>query len=58
MAGPVLLTGGSGFVGGAILERLVADGRGWWTWTAVAGIAGGLLGLLYIRRRRGGASRA
>ncbi|MGZ4603644.1 MAG: DUF2530 domain-containing protein [Kineosporiaceae bacterium] len=39
-------------------ERLLATGRGWWTWTAVAGIAGGLLGLLYIRRRRGGASRA
>jgi dihydroflavonol-4-reductase len=27
VAGPVLLTGGSGFVGGAILERLVAAGR-------------------------------
>ncbi len=27
MAGPVLLTGGSGFVGGALLERLVVDGR-------------------------------
>ncbi|HEX6332149.1 MAG TPA: NAD-dependent epimerase/dehydratase family protein [Actinomycetota bacterium] len=26
-ADPVLLTGGSGFVGGALLERLVADGR-------------------------------
>ena len=27
MAGPVLVTGGSGFVGGALLERLVAQGR-------------------------------
>ncbi len=27
MPGPVLVTGGSGFVGGALLERLVADGR-------------------------------
>lgn len=27
MAGPVLITGGSGFVGGALLERLVAAGR-------------------------------
>lgn len=27
MVGPVLLTGGSGFVGGALLERLVAAGR-------------------------------
>jgi dihydroflavonol-4-reductase len=26
-AGPVLVTGGSGFVGGAILQRLVSDGR-------------------------------
>ena len=27
MAGPVLVTGGSGFVGGALLERLTAEGR-------------------------------
>jgi len=27
VAGPVLVTGGSGFIGGALLERLVADGR-------------------------------
>jgi dihydroflavonol-4-reductase len=27
VAGPVLVTGGSGFVGGALLERLVAQGR-------------------------------
>jgi LPXTG-motif cell wall-anchored protein len=33
-------------------ERLADAGRAWWTWTALAGIAGGLLGLLYISRRR------
>ena len=27
MTGPALVTGGSGFVGGALLDRLVADGR-------------------------------
>jgi dihydroflavonol-4-reductase len=27
VAGPVLVTGGSGFVGGALLDRLVTDGR-------------------------------
>lgn len=27
MSGPAFVTGGSGFVGGALLERLVADGR-------------------------------
>ncbi len=27
MGGPVFLTGGSGFIGGALLRRLVADGR-------------------------------
>jgi uncharacterized membrane protein len=35
-------------------QRLVDQGRGWWTWTALAGIAGGLLGLLYLRARRQG----
>ncbi|HVN13316.1 MAG TPA: DUF2530 domain-containing protein [Kineosporiaceae bacterium] len=34
-------------------DQLVDEGRGWWTWTAAAGIAGGLLGLVYLRRRRG-----
>jgi fatty acid desaturase len=26
--------------------------RSWWTWTTLAGIAGGLLGLVYLSRRR------
>lgn len=34
--------------------QLADAGRGWWTWTALAGIAGGLLGLLYLSRRRRG----
>jgi hypothetical protein len=32
--------------------RLAADGRGWWTWTALAGIALGGIGLAYVRRSR------
>jgi uncharacterized membrane protein len=31
--------------------RLADEGRAWWTWTAVSGIAGGALGLLYVTRR-------
>ena len=31
-------------------DRLAAEGRGWWRWTALCGIALGLLGLAYIRR--------
>ncbi len=30
--------------------RLAADGRSWWTWTALAGIGLGILGLDYLRR--------
>ena len=30
--------------------RLAADGRGWWTWTALAGLGLGVLGLDYLRR--------
>jgi LPXTG-motif cell wall-anchored protein len=33
-------------------EQLADAGRTWWTWTALSGIAGGLLGLVYLRRRR------
>jgi Protein of unknown function (DUF2530) len=33
-------------------ERLADAGRAWWTWTALTGIAGGLLGLVYVTRRR------
>jgi len=37
--------------------RLAADGHGWWTWTPLAGIVLGLMGLAYVNRRspRGGA---
>ena len=31
-------------------DRLAADGRGWWSWTALAGIGLGLMGLGYLRR--------
>ena len=31
-------------------DRLAADGRGWWTWTALAGLGLGVLGLDYLRR--------
>ncbi len=31
-------------------DRLAADGRGWWAWTALAGIGLGLAGLDYLRR--------
>ena len=33
-------------------------GRHWWPWAAVAGIVGGVLALLYVRRGRGNASMA
>lgn len=32
--------------------------RAWWPWTCVAGIAGGGLALLYVRRGRGNAAGA
>lgn len=33
-------------------EQLVAEGRGWWLWTCLAGFGLGLLGWTYCRRRR------
>ena len=33
-------------------DRLAADGRGWWVWTPVVGIALGALGLRTVSRRR------
>jgi len=32
--------------------------KAWWPWTCVAGIAGGALALLYVRRGRGNAAGA
>lgn len=32
-------------------DDLLADGRGWWVWTCVAGAALGGLGLVYLHRR-------
>lgn len=32
-------------------SRLEEQGRGWWVWTPVVGIALGLYGLYYLRRR-------
>jgi Protein of unknown function (DUF2530) len=34
----------------AMRDRLADDGRTWWIWTAIAGIALGLAGLVYLRR--------
>lgn len=34
------------------LGTLEADGRTWWTWTALAGLGLGLIGIEYCRRRR------
>lgn len=36
-------------------DRLAADGRGWWVWTPVVGIALGLYGLRHLRRQSGSA---
>lgn len=31
-------------------DSLAAQGRGWWVWTPVVGIALGIFGLYYLRR--------
>jgi hypothetical protein len=31
---------------------LVDDGRGWWIWSAVAGVVLGMFGYWYLRRRQ------
>jgi hypothetical protein len=39
-------------IGLVIRPTLVDHGRGWWIWTAAAGVILGLVGTLYMRRRR------
>jgi Protein of unknown function (DUF2530) len=41
-----------------LVPSLHQGGRAWWPWTCVAGIAGGGLALLYVRRGRGNAAGA
>lgn len=41
-----------------LLPVLHEGDKQWWPWTCVAGIAGGGLALLYIRRGRGNAEEA
>ena len=33
-------------------DRLRADGDGWWVWVCVTGLVLGLLGSVWVRRRR------
>ena len=41
-----------------LVPALHTGDRSWWPWTCVAGIAGGALALLYVRRGRGNAAGA
>ena len=41
-----------------LVPALHQGDRHWWPWTCVAGIVGGGLGLLYVRRGRGNAAGA
>ena len=41
-----------------LVPTLHQGDRYWWPWTCVAGIVGGGLGLLYVRRGRGNAAGA
>lgn len=38
-----------------VIPALHGAGRDWWPWTCVAGLVGGALGWVYIRRGRGNA---
>lgn len=46
-----VLWAGLAVLGLLLRGRLEAQGRGWWIWTAVTGIALGLYGLRYLARR-------
>jgi LPXTG-motif cell wall-anchored protein len=39
-------------IGLFIRPDLTDSGRGWWIWSAAAGVVLGLFGYLYLRRRR------
>ncbi len=39
-------------IGLVIRSDLEHSGRGWWVWTAAAGVVLGLFGLFYVGRRR------
>lgn len=41
-----------------LVPALHQDDRHWWPWACVAGIVGGALALLYVRRGRGNAAMA
>ncbi|MEP7192811.1 MAG: DUF2530 domain-containing protein [Actinomycetota bacterium] len=41
-----------------LVPALHQGDRSWWPWTCVAGIVGGALALLYVRRGRGNAAGA
>jgi hypothetical protein len=41
-----------------LVPALHESERAWWPWTCVAGLAGGGLALLYVRRGRGNAEGA
>jgi membrane protease YdiL (CAAX protease family) len=41
-----------------LVPALHQGDRSWWPWTCVAGIGGGALALLYVRRGRGNAAGA
>jgi Protein of unknown function (DUF2530) len=45
-------------VGSLFVPALHQGDRAWWPWACVAGIAGGGLALLYVRRGRGNAAGA
>ena len=42
----------------ALRDRLADSGRGWWAWVCLAGMAFGLAGLVFVRRRRDAYARA